>query len=250
MENEKGMFFFEGYMDAILSISSDAGKWRMVKAIYDYEVYGVEPSQKILKSGIFLLARAVIDGRKASKEKRKGGSRARKNEVVIKGVVENVFSGSQKVIESGNQVNQEVGIGRPLYNKNKNKNENKNENSSSNENKKNKESAIAEHPPYNGEESGVVPTLDEVKKFVKVSKLEVEAEAFFYYYESKHWIIRNKPVKDWKALLLSWGRRQKKENVKSSSSEPQEGYYRKLLNEVGEEEFNKMLFDDIDKVEI
>lgn len=53
------------------------------------------------------------------------------------------------------------------------------------------------------------PTLEEIRKYCQESRLDVDAEQFFLFYESKGWVIGKSPMKSWKAAVCTWARRQK-----------------------------------------
>jgi len=53
------------------------------------------------------------------------------------------------------------------------------------------------------------PTLDEVKDYCILRKNNIDAEAFIDFYESKGWKIGKEIMKDWKAAVRNWERRNK-----------------------------------------
>lgn len=57
------------------------------------------------------------------------------------------------------------------------------------------------------------PTLDEIKEMIKANNLKnVDAEDFFYFYESKDWKIGVNPMKSVSMTLFRWDKRNKKNN--------------------------------------
>lgn len=56
------------------------------------------------------------------------------------------------------------------------------------------------------------PTLQEVKNFCIERKNNVDAEQFFYFYESNGWMISNNPMMNWKACIITWEKRHIKKN--------------------------------------
>lgn len=58
------------------------------------------------------------------------------------------------------------------------------------------------------------PTVDEVRAYCTDRKNSVDPEAFIAFYESKGWRIGNQPMKDWKAAVITWEKR----NVGSENS--------------------------------
>jgi len=55
------------------------------------------------------------------------------------------------------------------------------------------------------------PTVAEVKEYCKERKNKIDAEAFVAFYESKGWKVGNQPMKSWKASIITWEKRDKKE---------------------------------------
>ena len=53
------------------------------------------------------------------------------------------------------------------------------------------------------------PKLDEVKNYCILRKNNIDAEAFIDFYESKNWFIGKNKMKDWKACVRTWERREK-----------------------------------------
>lgn len=54
------------------------------------------------------------------------------------------------------------------------------------------------------------PTLDEVKNYCNLRNNNIDAEAFIDFYESKNWKIGKNKMKDWKACIRTWERRETK----------------------------------------
>ena len=54
------------------------------------------------------------------------------------------------------------------------------------------------------------PTLDDVKSYCIERNNNIEAEAFLDFYESKDWKIGKNKMKDWKAAVRTWERRETK----------------------------------------
>jgi hypothetical protein len=53
------------------------------------------------------------------------------------------------------------------------------------------------------------PILDEVINYCILRKNNIDAEAFIDFYESKNWQIGKNKMKDWKACIRTWERRDK-----------------------------------------
>ena len=57
------------------------------------------------------------------------------------------------------------------------------------------------------------PTIDEVKNYCILRKNNIEAEAFIDFYESKNWQIGRNKMKDWRACVRTWERREVKKQT-------------------------------------
>lgn len=51
------------------------------------------------------------------------------------------------------------------------------------------------------------PTVDEIAAYCSERKNNIDAQAFYDFYESKGWRVGNQPMKDWKASVRTWERR-------------------------------------------
>lgn len=77
----------------------------------------------------------------------------------------------------------------------------------------------------------VKPSLDEVRSYCQERNNNVDPEAFIDFYESKGWKVGNQPMKDWKAAVRTWEKRESKPANKSSPpSEIPQTVYEKIHN--------------------
>lgn len=49
-----------------------------------------------------------------------------------------------------------------------------------------------------------VPTIEEITEYIVTEKLNIDAEKFYYYYESNGWMVGKNKMKSWKMALKSW----------------------------------------------
>ena len=62
----------------------------------------------------------------------------------------------------------------------------------------------------------VPPTLEEVTEYINENMFIVNPEVFYDYYQANGWTINKNKMKDWKATVRNWNRRdQEKKKVKS-----------------------------------
>ena len=66
---------------------------------------------------------------------------------------------------------------------------------------------------YSNKERFKKPTLDQVNDYCIERKNNVDAEAFLDFYESKDWKIGKNKMKDWKAAIRTWERRETKKTT-------------------------------------
>ena len=59
------------------------------------------------------------------------------------------------------------------------------------------------------------PTINDVKNYCNLRKNNIDAEAFYDFYESKDWKIGKNKMKDWKACVRTWERRETKKPTMS-----------------------------------
>lgn len=53
------------------------------------------------------------------------------------------------------------------------------------------------------------PTVEEIRNYVTENHYSIDPETFFDYYEARGWIAGKTPMKDWKAAVRLWQRKQK-----------------------------------------
>lgn len=83
-----------------------------------------------------------------------------------------------------------------------------------NRNEKDNIESVEASPSAGSLKRFVKPTLEEVEDYCNSRGNGVDASAFFDFYESKGWKVGNQPMKDWRASVRTWER-------KNSSSKPQ-----------------------------
>lgn len=101
------------------------------------------------------------------------------------GVVKNLYRGSKESLHNNKYINKEINNNKLLFTK--------------------KETKF------------VKPTLEEVQKYCKERNNKIDAEHFIDYYESIGWLVGKNPMKDWKACIRTWERKDK--STKTSNSD-------------------------------
>ena len=64
------------------------------------------------------------------------------------------------------------------------------------------------------------PTLEEVADYCRFRNNGIDPEAFYAYYESKGWTIGKSPMKDWKAAMVTWEKKEKE--IKRTQPKPRQ----------------------------
>ena len=54
----------------------------------------------------------------------------------------------------------------------------------------------------------VKPTVEQIREYCLERNNNVDPEKFFDFYESKGWVVGKQPMKDWKACVRTWEKRQ------------------------------------------
>ena len=50
------------------------------------------------------------------------------------------------------------------------------------------------------------PTIEQIRAYCKEADKDIDAEAFFDFYEAKGWVVGRAPMKDWKAAVRNWAK--------------------------------------------
>jgi hypothetical protein len=181
--------FFENFLSAINQLDES----ERATACYEFCKYGITgelPKNKNL--AMFCL------GVSASVQKYQGRGGARIGAGAPKG---NKNAQKQCVIENNqnNQINQKIQNNQNIQ---KQQTETETETETETLNRNIKENLIKE-------KRFSKPSIEEIKKYCLERKNSVIAETFFDFYESKGWKIGNSPMKDWKAAVRTWEKKER-----------------------------------------
>lgn len=64
----------------------------------------------------------------------------------------------------------------------------------------------------------VKPTIDEIRLYCFEKSLNVDAEQFYNFYESKGWVVGKSPMKSWRAAVCTWAGRQDRERINRTTT--------------------------------
>mgnify|MGYP003148073729 CR=1 FL=1 len=62
------------------------------------------------------------------------------------------------------------------------------------------------------------PEINDIKEYCLLRNNGIDSETFFDFYESKNWLIGKNKMKDWKACVRTWEKRQNKTNNNNTTS--------------------------------
>ena len=62
------------------------------------------------------------------------------------------------------------------------------------------------------------PTVNDIKEYCLERNNGIDSETFFDFYESKNWMVGKNKMKDWKACMRTWEKRQNKTNNNNTTS--------------------------------
>ena len=88
---------------------------------------------------------------------------------------------------------------------------NTNTNTSTSTNTKEKE---ADKPPARSRFSP--PSVEDVEAYVREKGYHIDPEAFVAFYESKGWKVGNAPMKDWRAAVVTWVKREQGTDLRAN----------------------------------
>lgn len=187
---------YASYLKAAKRLN-DADRLAVYDAIMEYGIEGTEPETDGVAAAIFEIVKPLIDANMKKREAgRKGGEAKRSNpEAEAKQNEANVkqTEANRKQNEADAKQNEADPEKVPS-----NGNGNANGNGNGNANVKGGSGGRFQRP-----------TLAEVTDYCKERGNGIDPEAFLDYYDSVGWKINGKTMKDWKAAVRTWERRDK-----------------------------------------
>lgn len=185
--------FYRSFYDAAVGLPEEE-QAALIMAIAGYALYEIEPELDGASAAIFQVVRPVLDSSRRKSEA---------NKAYAKRVLE-----ESQTIPKGNP---EESLRNPQGNpdKGKNKNKDKDKDKSKDKNKvKNKNKYL----DSGGERSSTPsrftpPTVDEVRDYCMERGNDVDPQRFYDFYSSKGWKVGQNAMKDWRAAVRTWERR-------------------------------------------
>ncbi len=183
---------------------SDEDAGRLAKALWKYTMTGEKTELSGMLGGVFLMITATLEADEAESKK-----------LSEKRAIAGSSGGNQRVANQANEANEANEA--IASNDNDEANEaseaiadikNKNKNKSKNIDKEIDKREIKEREP---QKRFTPPTIEDVAEYCKSRNNGIDPERFVAFYESKGWKVGNQPMKDWKACVITWEKRDKKQ---------------------------------------
>lgn len=83
-----------------------------------------------------------------------------------------------------------------------------NKNDKNNKNEKNDNKIETEVSNKRETKRFTVPTIQEIKNFIQENSFSVDADTFYDYYQANGWMAGKNHMKDWKATIRNWNRKE------------------------------------------
>ena len=72
------------------------------------------------------------------------------------------------------------------------------------------------------------PTIEEIRQYCLEKGYNVDAEQFFNFYESKGWVVGKSPMKNWRAAVSTWNKREKEVPRRKRESQKESAFEHNL----------------------
>jgi hypothetical protein len=190
---KNSFLFYRDWYDVIKGLPVDE-QLDVFNAIMAYAFDGETPSDKYIHA-ITALMRSTID---RDNNKYADVCQKRKDAIEKRWAKYKSIQNIQKYTNDTNHTNYTNYTDNDNDNDNDNVNDNDNDNGSTNVDNNKKEKEIQKKKKF------IKPTIAEVEAYCKERQNYVNAEAFVDFYESKGWKVGNSPMKDWKAAVRTW----------------------------------------------
>ncbi len=82
------------------------------------------------------------------------------------------------------------------------------------------------------------PTVEEVAQYINENSFHINAEHFIDYYEANGWLVGKNKMKDWKATVRNWERREQNNTSQKQSNSSSQGSRRELFARLYKEHSN------------
>ena len=188
--------FYRSFRDAV-DMTNKEEQLVLYKAIADYALDGIEPDVSTLGVLGQLCWTAISPNIKSGRRNYINGCNG--------GAPEGNCNAKKQPKNNPNSTEKQPGQ-TSTKNKNRNKTKNKNDEDSI-------EKVATKRTTF------VAPSLQEVSDYISEKGYTVDARQFVDFYESKGWMVGSNKMKDWRAAVRTWTRRQNPSNTPSHETQ-------------------------------
>lgn len=188
--------FYRSFRDAV-EMTNKEEQLVLYKAIADYALDGIEPDVSTLGVLGQLCWTAISPNIKSGRRNYINGCNG--------GAPEGNCNAKKQPKNNPNSTEKQPGQ-TSTKNKNRNKTKNKNDEESI-------EKVATKRTTF------VAPSLQEVSDYISEKGYTVDARQFVDFYESKGWMVGSSKMKDWRAAVRTWTRRQNPANTPSHETQ-------------------------------
>lgn len=181
--------FYESFYKALSRIRKDADRAKAYDAITRFALYGEEPDLDTLPDNVAIAFEVIRPNLEASRRKAEGGSKGKPtkdNGKTAKSSLKDNTKISKRTAKQEKEQEQE---------KEQDKEQDKEKGQMSNARAR----------------AFVPPTVAEVAAYVREKGYQVDAEQFVAFYASKGWKVGSAPMRDWRAAVVTWSKRERRD---------------------------------------
>ena len=182
----------------VLNDLDPADAMAVIRAIADYEKNGVDPVEAVPKHVRAVMFAQIKRREQVSEARAKAGrasAEARSVDVCSNNAEQNSTSVEQDATTITKTITETI-----------TKTDNNNIYTSSNE------------EVSRARKRFVPPTIGEIRDYCNENGYRIDADAFIDHYQSVGWKVGNKPMKDWKAAVRTWARRDREKMPKKGET--------------------------------
>lgn len=172
--------FYESFYKALSRIRKDADRAKAYDAITRFALYGEDPDLDTLPDHVAIAFEVIRPNLEASRRKAEGGSKGKPTKE--RGKITKRTAKQEKEQEQEQEKEQD-------------KEQDKEKGQMSNARAR----------------AFVPPTVAEVAAYVREKGYPVDAESFVAFYASKGWKVGSQLMKDWRAAVVTWSKRERQE---------------------------------------
>lgn len=187
--------FYASFYEAISELDPE-DQLACYNAITRYALFGEEPQSGGIVKAVFKLVKPNIDANQKKREAGRKGGEAKAKQDESTAEAETKQTGSKREAQRSKSV-ANTKQNEAHYEKVPS---NEDEDEDVNEDKKKRVEKKSRFAP---------PSLEEVTEYCRERNNNVDPQQFVDFYSSKGWKVGNQPMKDWKACVRTWERREK-----------------------------------------